>query len=724
MKQRCLEYYVGSLNRGQITGFVASKFNDFIKWCSSNERTVFEFKQSLNIDVIFNIIVKKSEEIDTEIPILQNLSNLGNFLEWYLGNLEEVNKFKSSAMIDYKESGDLKKALQQGRTYRCNYWLRLNWRYVLWRDKIYNKTQCNRSAWVIWDSTWFEWINEFCCKEVLVVPSKIAYLVDNRIKLRSVFSIIRQHRIQTRHYHLFEKYRRVLTDEDGVETEIKYKLACEYCLEGYVRQIWTSVQNDANASGQSSLVLYWNNVMTDRANQESVESRITALLDKNKPAFEYFWGKLTEERQILWTIKVLGDADIAIMKTLLPMLNETQLEIVCGEVGDCIFAELMEIDDNFEHAMKSWIYMKDFVPGSIFCSIIRRLWEIVFNHADLDFFGLDRSNSLLLELWASAPDRLKDYILEKEEFLDLFCELDSKTRGVDSYRLEFIFELLTKVSHEIREEAWKEVWPEFVVRANPSKLEEIMKLCFTNETELQRFKTDDMPDFDELYDYFRGCVKKGFYEEMSELPEFHSFVRQTFRSVETATEFMDQLILSEDFWKTVQYELESARFDKVMKLCGGCPTARRNVAELKRKVFDQFSNIPERTDFSLVEISKLEDFLKWCSSERSTVAEFKRSLNIDRVFAAALNGIFANISHDETSMSQQLSNVDNFLLWYFGCEEAAIDYKANMLLFYRKRRYLNKRLESGDHERFDQVLNWAYNKNPDVIADAKRIVGR
>ncbi|KAL6960117.1 hypothetical protein U1Q18_048572 [Sarracenia purpurea var. burkii] len=480
----------------------------------------------------------------------------------------------------------------------------------LWRDKIYNNT-------AIWDGTWFASITEFCCKEFLVVPSKIAYLVDNGIKLihyevriwlqhfmPAILSIGLVHELS--HEKLSEMFLELfdnivfkpditiclkstavyLLTKMELKPEIKYKLACEYCLEGYVRQIWTSVQNDTNAPGQSSLVLYWNNVMT-------------------------FWGNLTEGEQITRAIEILQNADIAIMKTLLPMLNETQVEIVCGRVGDCIFAKLMEIDDNFEHAMKSWICMKDFIPGSIFYSIIPRLWEIVFNHAELDFFGLNRSNSVVLELWASAPDRLKSSTLGRHQIIKLFQTLVLNVRGFDNYDLEFLFELLKNVRYQLRNYVWIHCWRELIVRAKPAKLEKIMKLCLTTEEEIELFKEQKMSNFKEVKDYCSSCIKNGRYAELceylnfceknpkrleslrkeiilcnihsvllcddNEFAKFNLFIYQTFHDVDAAYKFKEDLILAPEYLGFVYGKLDDNSFNEIMNMSSRFPSSQKKI---------------------------------------------------------------------------------------------------------------------------------------------------
>lgn len=46
--------------------------------------------------------------------MLQELSNLDNFLEWCFGSVEAVRIYKLTAMLHYRENVVLKNALQQG----------------------------------------------------------------------------------------------------------------------------------------------------------------------------------------------------------------------------------------------------------------------------------------------------------------------------------------------------------------------------------------------------------------------------------------------------------------------------------------------------------------------------------------------------------------------------------------------------------------------------------
>ncbi|KAL6960119.1 hypothetical protein U1Q18_048574 [Sarracenia purpurea var. burkii] len=658
----------------------------------------------------------------------------------------------------------------------------------LWRDKIYNKTQCNRSTWVIWDSTWLDWIDDFSCQNVFVVPTKIANLVDNRMKLISYevriwlenfmpvisrIGLVRELSHEKLSEMFLELFDNIVLKLDvticlkstaayilknlQLLPQIKYKIACEFCLEDWVRQIWPLVRNDADMPGQSSLVKYWNNVMDNIVDQQPIESRLTISLNKNKPAFEYFWDKLTEERQVIWTIKVLRNADVVDMNFFLAKLNEIQAERVCVEVGDRIFGTMMEKDEYFEHAMKSWFYMKSFIPVNLFDNIVRQLWGIVFNHAGSNIARLDRSNALLLKLWTSAPDRLKSYILDRQVFLNLFCELDSKVRGVDNYHLEFIFELLTNADIELRNSVWIRCWRKLIVRAKPSKLEEIMKLCIVDEKEIERFKENEMANFEELEDYFNLCVEKGLYAELCEylnfcvnnpkrlenlskeiissnlysilscdkekIVNFHSFIRRTFLSVERVNKFTEELVLAPEFLGFVYSKLDTGCFDEIINVSDRFPTSGKNLTEVKRAYLDYYFRNLERGQITGFVAQKFDDFLKWCSANETTILEFKQTLNIDVIFEIIVNK-FCQERFNETSTIQDLSNFDHFLEWYFGSSEGAKIYKSTTVLHYQENLDLKITLKQANLQFLDQFLKWAFDNDTVKVENVRSTLGR
>ncbi|KAL6960120.1 hypothetical protein U1Q18_048575 [Sarracenia purpurea var. burkii] len=393
--------------------------------------------------------------------------------------------------------------------------------------------------------------------------------------------------------------------------------------------------------------------------------------------------------------------------------------------------------------------MKDFISGIMFVNIITPFWRTVFNPSGSNIDKSDRSNALLLELWSSAPDQLRSHILRDDVFFKLFEEFDSKVRGVDKYDLEFVFELLTRANQALRNFTWIRCWRKLIVRAKPTKLEEIMRLCFVDENEVERFKENKMANFEELEEYFSSCVEKGLYAELGEylnfcaknpkrmenlskeiissnlysilscegeeIDKFRSFIRQTFVNAERASKFTEELILAPEFLGFVYSKLDNGCFDDVISVSNRFPTSRKNLTEMKRAFLDYYFRNLERGQITGFVVSKFNDFLKWCSINDTRLLEFKQTLNIDVIFEIVANK-FSQEGFNTISMRQDLSNLGNFLEWFFGSSEGASIYKLTTVLHYEESVAMKNVLQGANQQFVDQFLKWAFNNDSEKIA--------
>lgn len=665
----------------------------------------------------------------------------------------------------------------------------------LWRDKIYNKFSHRFKICEIWRNSWFDEINKFSCQDVLVVPSRIADLVDNWIelvgdelriwinnfwsmfawmylkqklslgKLNEVFLILFDNIVFKSDFTIcLETTARYALVNVQLEQESKYKMACEFCLEDWVKQLHPVVKHDLNHLWRSAALEYWHQVMTYKyfvCEQRYIKSLLVESVRKrNRTACEYCWNELFEEWRITNAIYALRwHVDIATIKFLLPKLNRIQTERVCIEFGDRIFGNLAAKNVYFELAMKSWYYMKDFIPRKVFASIVRILWIIVFNHSRSNLTTLDRKNASLFEIWTSASDRLRSHVLVEEEQLQiskLFEELDSEVRGAHSYNLDFMFELLTNANNELRNSIWNRCWLQLIIRAEVWKLQEIMRLCLANEKEIKLFKENRMLNFVEVEEYFNGCVEKGLYEELfdylnffvknrqclenlskkiitsnlhfiflydeKKVAKFCSFVYQTFRDMRAADKLIQGLILTPQYLEFVHGKLDEGCFHEVINMVRRFPASRKHLIEMKQACLDYYYGNLNRGIFTRFVAPNFNDFLKWCSSSETIISEFKQWLNIEDIFETAVNENQERFI--ENSIAQELSDFDKFLEWYFGSKEDAKIFKSTAMLHYREKIVLKHALQRGKLGFVIEILVWAFDNDAERIMNFRSTLGR
>lgn len=193
-----------------------------------------------------------------------------------------------------------------------------------------------------------------------------------------------------------------------------------------------------------------------------------------------------------------------------------------------------------------------------------------------------------------------------------------------------------------------------------------MRLCLPDESKIERYKENRMTNFEELSDYFSMCVEKELDAELceylqfcekkherleklskqiissnlysvrscndSEIAKFHSFIRQTFMNVEAVSEFIEEVFSTPEYLDYVYGKLEHGCFDGVINVSDRFPTSTKNLIEKKRAFLDYYFCNLKRRQFTGFDALEFTHFLKWCSSNETTVSEFKQSLNIDDIF--------------------------------------------------------------------------------------------
>ncbi|XP_065219544.1 uncharacterized protein LOC135845026 [Planococcus citri] len=103
IKQRFMAYCCGEFARGRITGFDETRFNEFSSWCSLEEEKISQYKKSLVIDDIFEIVLNNFMQVLSRGSDESSLVYLDEFLRWYFGSSEQAKLYKSKKLSNYNE---------------------------------------------------------------------------------------------------------------------------------------------------------------------------------------------------------------------------------------------------------------------------------------------------------------------------------------------------------------------------------------------------------------------------------------------------------------------------------------------------------------------------------------------------------------------------------------------------------------------------------------------
>ncbi|XP_065216850.1 uncharacterized protein LOC135843044 [Planococcus citri] len=123
MKCQFLDLCRSSLSSDNFTKFETREWQDFIGWCAGNEQKVKEFKRSIRLDDVFETVLTRCFEFQsithccsaTKCDNDMSFYNLlNNFLLWYFGCVEEINRFKLNKIGRYDEIRILTRIFAEG----------------------------------------------------------------------------------------------------------------------------------------------------------------------------------------------------------------------------------------------------------------------------------------------------------------------------------------------------------------------------------------------------------------------------------------------------------------------------------------------------------------------------------------------------------------------------------------------------------------------------------
>ncbi|XP_065220529.1 uncharacterized protein LOC135845684 isoform X1 [Planococcus citri] len=536
----------------------------------------------------------------------------------------------------------------------------------------------------------------------------------------------------------------------------KYRIACTFCLEEEIKRIWPSVSSDLRGENdfcKFALPSYWIYYLESGVDDVSTVSRLYPLQQNgNWLAFDYFWCKLNEDDKVAVTESILRNPDIKRIKQMLPKLTKRQACRVFESMADKILNVLIADDEHVEYVSKFWIHIKDTLHGIKFYGILHTLWKFVYNSAKLNEAVSKCSRSdLLFELWIEAPEILRDYVLVNHvnDFFDqLYGEMFGFL-GCYGCDMNFLLDLLEASRYELRNQIWMRNWRKLILRAKPSSLEQLMKLCLDYKKDIVMFKEQKMVDFQSMSYIFRMFLREGLFAELSDYLHFcmkdassleqlskriiessldmimvsvedkvkklDRFINSTFSSADAANTFKEEFLSSAECVTFLHNKLDSGCLKEIEILISAFLKCEQKLNKIKLDLFDRYCNNLLAGRIADFDGEKCDEFMKWCVPDEQ-ISQFRQSLPIDEIFEKFLaNTVIVKSSFLSQRLPAFFTPVDNFFMWYFGNKEAVKAYKQRKMYGHEKSPNLETVLQQAKASDLERFLSWAFENDKEEI---------
>ncbi|XP_065219994.1 uncharacterized protein LOC135845406 isoform X3 [Planococcus citri] len=541
-----------------------------------------------------------------------------------------------------------------------------------------------------------------------------------------------------------------LVKSDVLNDEERYRIACIYCLVDDVERLWPITTNL-----DCPLIKYWNFRMNGEQctfDEDPESSCVEASLLKNycaetKSAFEYLWQFLTEHEQDLKVMDMANVTDdMTFLKFALLKLNERQLVLLMSKASGVFMC--------FDH---------DHLATSVVDALVIYLWtrikNVITNHA---FHSLIQGalthakyHGLAFEIWSSASNRLKNYILGdrfdgiKRTLLHAFI--------ADRKDVRLLIELLSTRNADVRERIWRNHWRRIIIGVSPEYLQQIMELCLESD-DIESFKKMHFCVYNKIKSYCGFMTSRGNFEGISKFLQFCSddpevifnlrmnvlqlrrliengysypkiqdtfdmFLSEMFADMNQVNEFKRNLILGEESMACFRLAIIRGETMDISNLVDRVLSSRSDLNLAKSRLLELCRDFLISAKLEQIGRKDWYRFIKWClHDDDDAVQNFKLLLPINQIYKTLFDKSVRRMRRIERYASSHkhfFKRLDYFLEWIFMTEKAVENFKLCKLFAYKRVESIRVLLESNDATLVDSVIAWFCNYDASQIEKFK-----
>ncbi|XP_065214491.1 uncharacterized protein LOC135841455 [Planococcus citri] len=447
-------------------------------------------------------------------------------------------------------------------------------------------------------------------------------------------------------------------------------------------------------------------------------------------AFEHFWSQLNEDEQISVAADILPESWESVKIMLTTMSSFQQFQLV-----NQIPVELMSaffIDENSaqfcrpmpESVLIVWTVVKDRITEQQFVQYLENVCA--------NAMGCEEYMIILIEVWHTAPDRLKRHIVENRADILFNSFMHCREYSPSSY--EFFMKFLPLVNEHTRRELYLAL--DMSIIASKCDIN-ILNLCIPDEADqlqlVNRIKESrDMVDycagllydkkFDEVIaivtfflgnahdarEFFKKILESDYIYDESFILEYESwnklnnFIETVLTGDFSTISSLKKQVVSSFSGRAVHYWDEIENFNVLVKITEQVfsPGEMKSVKQTLLEHFQKKISSPNY--WHLFKENCFNTFVSWCLGSENQIVDFKGIVPIDEFF----NEIFRDICSSPDNNPQNLLNkLDEFLRYVYVSDEEVELVKIRK--YYERDRYWIREVERiFGFETRRMILNW------------------
>ncbi|XP_065223992.1 uncharacterized protein LOC135848128 isoform X2 [Planococcus citri] len=369
----------------------------------------------------------------------------------------------------------------------------------------------------------------------------------------------------------------------------KFKIACAYFLEDYVRRVWPSVCKKISLHcinfGECPELYYWICCLRNELYKIPILAMENYVIDGemllicmpyNRSSVEYFWNRIPYQNQVRKALRLHKREIVTFIKFILPKFDDHQLDdFVNNEDCDLMHALLKDNRLNERLIGQTWMRIRNIINEQSFTKLVVGVFEFyIDNLRAMDKNQLSENWVYLCrEIWHSAPHGLRRSAIEN-------ISSDFWRTIIHDFPSESLLTVLTCGSTEERSLFWSKCWPNLIEFRNGEELQQIMETCFENCDAIIQYKENVMatsdhvrdlcdlllsrPDFDKLNVFVNFCfpnedaarlfklqsLESNFLRRyhvfqknhFAQAAKFNKFINDTYNNTTLATNFKNHLL--------------------------------------------------------------------------------------------------------------------------------------------------------------------------------------